>query len=165
MLTRWRRILFAVTCVLCACQYANAGTTEMTVQVKQTAIRATPSYLAPVVLSLNYGERLVVHEKRGNWCLVGKSNQPAAGWLHDSALTRERIALKAGSDTRTAASSDEVALAGKGFNSEVEKAFKANHTEIDFRWIDRMESIRIADGAIQSFLQTGAVTSAKGGAQ
>ena len=141
MLNLWRAGVVALAFVLCASPCGSAGTTEMTVQVKQAAIRATPSYLAPIVAPLNYGDRLTVYEKKGDWCRVGRTDQPASGWIHASALSRQRIALKAGDDTRTAASSEEVALAGKGFNSDVESAFKANHADIDFRPIDRMEQI------------------------
>jgi hypothetical protein len=41
------------------------------------------------------------------------------GWLHQSALTKKTISMKAGGqDVATAASGDELALAGKGFNSD-----------------------------------------------
>jgi len=64
--------------------------------------------------------------------------------LHSFRLSEKRIVLKASKkDAEVAASSGELALAGKGFNADVEAEFKRNHREIDFSWIDRMQAIKI----------------------
>ena len=85
--------------------------------------------------------------------------------MHTSALSAKRIVLVAGQEeARTAASNDELALAGKGFNADVEAAFKARNKAIDFSWIDRMEAMRIAPSALQAFLRAGALSPREGGA-
>jgi hypothetical protein len=47
--------------------------------------------------------------------------------MHSSALTKKKLKLAAGeADAATTVSSEEQALAGKGFNSDVEAKFKEN---------------------------------------
>ena len=94
---------------------------------------------------------------------VRLQGQTIEGWLHRSALTTNKIVLRAGDqDVRQAASNDELALAGKGFNQEVEDAFKSQNPKVDFSWVDEMEKIVVAPQEMQAFLKAGNVTP-KGG--
>jgi len=137
----------------------------MSVQVKTTAVRDTPSFIGKAIATLSYGDRIEVSETQGVWARV-KTPGGATGWTHTSALTTERIVLKSGRQTaQTRASSDELALAGKGFNSDVEAEFKKSHRNMDFTWIDKMEKIKIPSCEMESFLQEGGVTPQKGGAR
>jgi hypothetical protein len=45
--------------------------------------------------------------------------------MHESALSAKRVKMQAGGTAKTGATSDELALAGKGFNKDVEAQFKA----------------------------------------
>lgn len=128
----------------------------MSVQVKTTQLRATPSFLGPVLQVLKYGARLPVVSQKGDWMEVTKSPASAAGWIHASALTPKRIYFDAGDqDVRQAATSDELALAGKGFNAQVEARFKAQNPDMDFSKIDQMEAIGISQREIQAFIRNG----------
>ena len=60
-------------------------------------------------------------------------------------------------DIEQAASSDEVALAGKGFNEEVEKKFKEGNSEVNYAAVDEMEKIVVSQQEMEQFLDTGAV--------
>ena len=102
-----------------------AGPVTMSVQVKSGQVLATPTFLGKVVTKVNYGDRLQVLEQQGDWSKVTLADGQS-GWMHNSSLTKKKIAMKAGSqDAQTGASGDELALAGKGFNSDVEADFKA----------------------------------------
>jgi hypothetical protein len=57
-----------------------------------------------------------------------------------------------------------MALAGKGFNSDVESKFKANHKDIDFTPVDRMEKIKIPTSTLQKFALNGGLKMSEGGA-
>ena len=141
----------------------GAGPVLMTVQVKSGQVREEPSFLGKVITSVNYGDRLQVVEQQGDWTKVTAPNGQA-GWMHTSALTKKKIALKAGDqNAQTAASGEEMALAGKGFNSDVEADFKAKNRNIDFTWVDKMEKIKIAPEAMQQFLKAGGIQPAEGG--
>jgi hypothetical protein len=64
----------------------------------------------------------------------------AAGWIHHSALTKKKVAMQGGSgQVKTGASSEELALSSKGFNSDVEAEFKEGNSEVDYAWVDKME--------------------------
>ncbi len=52
-------------------------------------------------------------------------------------------------------SSDEVALAGKGFTPEVENSYRAKHPEMNFALVDRIESFRVAPAKLQAFIKEG----------
>ena len=74
--------------------------------------------------------------------------------------------MKAGdADAKVAASGDEMSLATKGFNSQVEADFKNQHKDIDFTWVDKMGQIKISIDDMRSFLKQGKVEAEKGGAQ
>jgi hypothetical protein len=80
--------------------------------------------------------------------------------MHASALTTKRVVLKAGqADVQTGATRDELALAGKGFNEQVESAFKKKNANLDYTWINRMENFKISPEQMQGFLAKGNVVS------
>lgn len=152
----------ASAALLAAALAASAAT--MSVQVKEAPLRATPSFVGKVVGTLAYGDRVEVREKQGDWSKVEFSGQ--SGWLHNSALSAKKIVLASGQEqAKVTASGDELALAGKGFNSDVEAQFKAAHREIDFTWINRMEKISIPAAESQVFLKEGRLQPKEGGAK
>ncbi|HWB18848.1 MAG TPA: hypothetical protein VG711_00990, partial [Phycisphaerales bacterium] len=57
-------------------------------------------------------------------------DQTYVGYLNKSVLTTKKVVLKADQNAQTAASSEDVALAGKGFNDEVEKSYQAKHPDL-----------------------------------
>jgi len=52
-------------------------------------------------------------------------------------------------------SSDEVALAGKGFTPEVESGYRAKHPEMNFAQVDKIESIKVDSTTLQAFIKEG----------
>ena len=135
---------------------ANAQET-LSVQVKEGELRATPSFLGQIVARVAYGDRVSVIEDRGTWKKVSLRGGKQ-GWMHSSALTTKRIALKAGqTDVRTGASQNELALAGKGFNEQVESSFRKQNKNLDYTWINRMETFKVSPDLMRSFLAQGNV--------
>ncbi len=143
---------------------AVAAPAQMSVQVREGKLRATASFLGSVVAPVAYGDRVTVMEKKGDWFRV-TAPDGAVGWMHTGALTKSKIRLSAGeADAQTGASSDELALAGKGFNADVEAQFKQQNQKIDFTWVDRMEKIKVSAKESQDFLKAGGLTQEQGGA-
>ncbi len=145
----------------------GAGTTafarEMSVQLRNGALKSRPEIFAPVVGQVAYGDRVNVVEGRNGWSRVEFGE--LSGWLHDSVLTRKVIVAKTGSaDVGRTVSSDELSLAGKGFNAQVEAEFKARNPEADFALVDRVEKMAVDPLEIQKFFDKGAVRP-QGGAQ
>lgn len=132
-----------------------ASPRQVSVQVREARVRAEPSFFSPPTATLAYGRRLDVVDTQGAWMQVAADDKPL-GWMHESALTKKRIEMTSGSrDAELAASSGELALAGKGFTSDVEAEFKARHQDIDFSWVDRMESFKVTASDITRFLDEG----------
>ncbi len=155
-------IIFLLICLNSFPVFA-AGQKMMSIQVKKGEIRSTPSFLGRVVARLSYGDRVYVREERGPWVRVGLPGNRNEGWIHTSALTSKKIVLKSGAkDVQTSASSDELALAGKGFSKQVENEFKGKNPNMNYAWIDRMEKFVVSEKQSKQFLKEGEL-SPKGG--
>jgi uncharacterized protein YgiM (DUF1202 family) len=149
--------------VLAAATVVLAAGEKMSVQVKTGQLRATPSFLGAVVATVAYADRVTVAGTQAPWLKVTDA-KGRTGWIHQTALTKKRIVLSAGSaDVGKGVSGEELALAGKGFNSEVEAEFKAENQNIDFTWVDRMETFRVTPDEAIAFLTAGQVAPAPGG--
>jgi len=128
---------------------------EMSVQVQSAPMRSTPSFLGAPVADLVYGDRVEILEEGRGWMQV-RSAAGDVGWVQESALTRKRVVLSAGGEASSGASSDEVALAGKGFNAEIEAEYRSQiDLESAFAWVDRMEGYGREPEALAAFLDDG----------
>ena len=155
-----KRCIVLAFCVAALASGARAEIKSMSVQVRTGPLRATPSFLGKIVATLNYADTVQVLQEQGEWREVSAAGRQ--GWIHQSALSSKKITLKAGSENvNTAASGEELALAGKGFNSDVEADFKKKNQKIDFTWIDRMEKIKIGPQEMLDFLNEGGLAEAK----
>ena len=158
-------VLYAAGLVLGGPAAWSADTGSMSVQVKQSPVRTAPSFMARVIDTLQYGDRVYVVSHRGTWIQVFVGTAGLKGWVHSSALTRKKIVLKAGADdVNQTATSDELALAGKGFNKQVEGEFKSKNRNLNYTRIDKLEKVKIPPDDIRKFLKEGAV-SPQGGVQ
>ena len=128
----------------------------MSIQVKKGVVRTQPSFLGKIVSQLPYGDQVSVQNAKGAWYLIAKPEKRTNGWIHSSALSQKKIVLKPGaSDVEQAASSDEITLAGKGFNKQVENDFKSRNPQVDFKWVDTMEQVVISQNQILAFIKEG----------
>lgn len=140
---------------------AWAAAEMMSVQVRSGQLRDKPSFLGKVQTTVAYGDRLSVVESQGGWSRV--EGKMGSGWIHSSALSPKKFVLKAGeADAATGAFGEELALAGKGFNDEVEAEFRSLHPEVDFAWVVRMEKMKISPEQAADFLKAGGVIPAGG---
>ena len=128
----------------------------MSIQVKKGAVRSSPSFLGRIVAQLKYGDQVAVQGAKGSWYFIDRPKGRTDGWVHSSALSKKRIVLNPGaSDVEQAASSDEITLAGKGFNQQVENDFKSKNPQVDFTWINKMEKMTVSQNQIQVFIKEG----------
>ena len=140
-------LISAIACMLFAGQ-------SMTIQVKTGQLRDSPSFLGKIVVTLSYGDRVELLKKSGGWCQVRSAK--GAGWIHNTALSRKSASMTAGKElAQTDASGDELALAGKGFNSDVEAEFKARNKNIDFTAVDAMDAMEVTPEEMTEFLKEG----------
>jgi len=135
----------------------------MSIQVKMGTVRSSPSFLGKIMTQLKYGDRVAVQDVKGSWYFIDRPESSTDGWMHSSALSMKKIVLNPGtSDAAQTASSDEITLAGKGFNQQVENDFKSKNPQVDFTWINKMEKMTVSQSQIQAFIKEGQL-SPKGG--
>ena len=146
-----RFILLSFLCLLIAgISFAQARGT-MYAAVKDLELRSSSGHFASVKGKLEYGEAVTVIRADGNWLEVrSNTNSALSGWTAASNLTSRR--LVAGSTATTTAR--EVALAGKGFNREVENSYKTD-TKLNYTEVDNAEAIQVSDADLQKFITEG----------
>ncbi len=149
MANRMCAVLWALAALSGAAQAAT-----MSVQVQSGQVRSTPSFLGGVVATVGYGQPVEVVSTQGPWRQV-KAPDGSVGWMHETALTAKRASASSGGAAAAGASGDEMALAGKGFNRDVEAQFKAAHADADFTWVDRMGALKVSGAEIERFVSGG----------
>lgn len=126
----------------------------MSVQVRSSQLRGTPSFLGQVLAELAHGDQVITGEQRGDWIRVQKGARE--GWMHSTALTTRQIILNPGSaDVERAASSSEIALAGKGFSASVEAEYRRQNRSLNYSGVDRMESRTVSAEELSRFVRDG----------
>jgi uncharacterized protein YgiM (DUF1202 family) len=149
--------------VVIAVGLAIAAAQGLVVKVQTTQLRANPQFFGPTLAALKAGDRLEKVSEANGWIQV-KTTAGTVGWIHSSAVTQSTIALTStNQNLKTQATASEVALAGKGFNKQVEDSYKGKHAEVSFVWVDRMIQIRIGLAQVQDFLAKGRLAGLTGG--
>ena len=127
----------------------------LTVQVSSTRLREDAKFWAASIETVSAGAALNEVARSGAWIQV-RSVSGKTGWVHESAVMSKRVVLGGGSRTAdTVASSDEIALAGKGFNEQVEGEYKKANTGLDFKAVDRMATFTVSEEEALQFLKDG----------
>ncbi len=145
-------LIIALTFFLCTLQVYGAQ--AMSVQVKKGVLKSVPSFLGQSVGTVTYGERVMPLDKEDGWVKVRSGT--AKGWLHQSALTDKKVVLRAGTQAAsTGVSSNEIMLAGKGFNAQVESQYRDENPALRFDLVDTMERYKVAPKAQREFALEG----------
>ena len=137
-------------------QVFSAGT--MNVQLRDVQVKATPNYLGATVGRVVYGDAVNVVSEEGNWRKIAKPS----GYIPKSAVTKNKVAKNP--DQMFAAGSvkhDEVALAGKGFNPQVEAEYKKNNADVAaaFVQVDKVEKLGASEAELNGFKSSGKLVS------
>lgn len=150
-----RALTFLLACLLLAAALPCRATAEvMQIQVKEGVVRSSPSFLGEVTGKLPYGTSVQTIGDQTGWVQVVCSS--ASGWMHSSALTSKTIIFESGgADISSKASSDEIALAGKGFNKQVENEYRSRNANADYSAVDRMEAYEVQPSQVVVFIEQG----------
>jgi hypothetical protein len=127
---------------------------------EEAMIRKEKRFFAPVVARVPYGEMIEELERQGDWLRVNYRGQQ--GWIHISAVQEQKFRLTTGEKAQES-SREEVVLAGKGFTLEVEKSFRDKNPKMRFDLVDQVQSYKIEEKQLQTFLQTGFLREPGGG--
>lgn len=134
---------------------------QATVKVRSQHMFPRPVFYAEPLAELSFGEVLTLGESSGDWFRATRSGG-TSGWVHATALTG---AVAGEGDIGSGSgevSSDEVMLAGRGFNSQVEDAYSSDHPELDFSEVNAMERLEVTPTELESFLAEGGLIEATG---
>jgi hypothetical protein len=134
----------------------SSGAMAATVKVitQEAMIRKDKRFFAAVVTRVSYGETIQELERQGDWLRVSYGGKK--GWIHISAVQEQKFQLSSFSTEKaTETSREEVALAGKGFTPEVEKAFRGQNPKMRYDLVDQIQSRRIEDAQLQAFIRAG----------
>lgn len=124
------------------------------VKVQRSTIFEEPRFFSKALVSVEYGDELEVLDEQRDWVQV--EFQGEEGWIHQSSLTSAKFSLgKILGGSSSAASQDEVALAGKGFNPEVERGYQESHPEINYALVDEIESYNVENESLYEFIRQG----------
>lgn len=133
---------------------------KMSVQVRKTSVREKASALGKPIGSLKYGDRVEILESSGKAWHKIKNEKPAlTGWTRVTALSPKRIVLESTGTAPTSVTGEEVAMAGKGFDEEVEKEYRKKNPNLQkfFAILDRIEQADSRDitAELSAFLDQG----------
>ncbi len=134
----------------------------VTIKVKETRVRSSPKFYAKAICRMERGDRLAKTGELEGWYKV-RTPGGETGWVHSSAVETKKLRLSSGEWVETEASPDEVALAGKGFNEEVETEYRRTHSDLDYTWVDKMEKIEVKESEMRDFLKKGKLGEYGGG--
>jgi len=138
--------LFAIS--MAAAQAFKGGT--MYVATKTVALKSSKGSFAKTNYTLNYGDRVTVLQISGKYAEVSsEANSSRRGWTVTANLSAKQIV-----SGNASVSAKEVALAGKGFNQEVENTYKAKG-KLNYADVDRVETLSVNEADLQKFIQDG----------
>jgi uncharacterized protein YgiM (DUF1202 family) len=120
------------------------------VTARSLPIKSGTGFFARTLGTLGYGNPVTVIRVNGKWAEVRSASPQITGWAVQTNLSTKRITVSGGSS----ASSKEVAMAGKGFNEEVENAYRETHA-VDYRAVDAMEANTVDDEELLVFIREG----------
>ena len=158
-----RSIILTVVAVLFLATAAWAVGKNLTVQVREVQMRTEASFASGLGATLHYGQVVDVLDSKGPWQRVSSGSD--SGWVHQNALTDQRLGLSAGGEDVAAGVGDrEVTMAGKGFNSQTEQAYRASHPG-GYAKVEEMLLITYPPDVLYSFLKDGRAGARQGVAQ
>ncbi len=142
-----------IAILLCSlpCQAMTAETVQVT--TRENAVRNECRFFAPVKLKVVLGDRLDVSGRKGDWYLV--SARGVSGCIHKSAVESRNFSSSGRGAATGAASTDEVSLAGKGFNPQVEAGYRASGKDLNYDAVDEIGRLTVSEKSLESFIKQG----------
>ena len=122
------------------------------VAIDPAPLKAKPTASAKKTGTIEYASAVIVLKEEKSWVYVClESDKSVEGWLPATALTSKKIKAKGNS---ASANADEIALAGKGFNSTIEAVIEDQY-EVDFSVVDYIETLGAEPQEVVAFAKEG----------
>lgn len=154
-----KKIIYLPIFLMTVLSFVPAGAENVRVVTKENAIREQCRFLSGVKAKVSYNDSLEKKGAEGDWIKV--KFKGVSGCIHKSAVDEKTVSLSGVAGSGSKASADEVALAGKGFNPQVEESFKKNHPDLDFRIVDKIEKYQLSEESLRDFISNGGLNQPK----
>jgi uncharacterized protein YgiM (DUF1202 family) len=149
--SRFKLLFIGVTIVCVALLLAET----LIVKVQTTYVRKEPKFYSSPIATLNAGDSVTQITAQAGWFRV-RTSQGVEGWIHSQAVAAGKLKVAAmDKSLKMSATADEVALAGKGFNRQVEDEYKSRNKGINFGEVERMLRIKVTPEELRRFLMDG----------
>ena len=145
-----KTIVLSILAVFSFCLPVAAETIQVT--TKENAVRSDCRFFAPVKLKVSLGDLLTVKGRKGDWYQV--SAKGVNGCIHKSAV-ENRTFSASGRKGAGGASADEVSLAGKGFNPQVEAGYRKSSKNLNYQAVDEIIKYSVSDKSLEAFVLQG----------
>jgi uncharacterized protein YgiM (DUF1202 family) len=149
-----KRSVFVFCIILFAAGFASAQAKKggtMYVSVKTAALKASTGAFAGTTGTLEYGEKVTIIQIDGkNAEIKSTANPSKTGWIAMANLSAKQVVT----GTSSTASAKEISLAGKGFNQEVENAYKAKG-KVNYADVDKVETQSVKTADLKKFIEDG----------
>jgi uncharacterized protein YgiM (DUF1202 family) len=133
-----------------AAQIRAGGT--LYVAVRTVTLKSGTGFFASNRGTLNYGDRVTVIRVDGRFVEVRSAANPSlTGWTASANMSVRQVIA----GTSSTATAREVAMAGKGFNQEVEESFRDQNRTLNYADVDRVEAITVQESVLRRFLEEG----------
>ena len=121
------------------------------VSARTVTLKSSTGFFASNRGTVSYGDQVSVLQVSGKWAEVRTARTPAiTGWMPSANLSSRRI-IASGSG---GASASELALAGKGFDRDVENVYRAGGN-LNYADVDRTEAITVTQDQLLRFITEG----------
>ena len=144
-------VLCLLAAGLASAQVSRGGT--LYVGIKSLALKSSTGFFAKTTGTLNYGDRVTVIQVNGKWVEVrSAANTSVTGWTTSANMSARQLV----SGNTGSATTQEIALAGKGFNQEIENSYKAKGT-LNYADVDKVEAQSVSAEELERFLAEGSL--------
>jgi hypothetical protein len=142
-----------IVILLCSLYCLTAAAETIKVTTRENAVRGECRFFAPVKLKVSLGDQLTVKGRKGDWYLV--SAKGVNGCIHKSAVESRSFATAGRGAASGGTSTDEVSLAGKGFNPQVEAGYRKSNKNLNYAAVDEIIRIQVNEKSLESFVLQG----------
>jgi len=132
----------------------TAWAASMSVQVREVDVKSSPNYMSSSVGKLGFGTKVDTSGEEGSWVKISSPD----GWVPKTSITKRSVDVNTDQKfSGRGASHDETALAGKGFNPQVEAEYKKDNPSMvsAYSKVDWLESQTIPLPELQAFASAG----------
>jgi hypothetical protein len=142
-----------IVILLCSLSCLDASAETLRVTTRENAVRSDCRFFAPVKRKVSLGDQLTVKGRKGDWYLV--SAKGVNGCIHKSAVESRSFAAAGRGAASGGTSADEVSLAGKGFNPQVEAGYRKSNKDLNYAAVDEITLIQVGEKSLESFVEQG----------